>query len=58
MLTRSGPFRYHREKWRPSSFYVFPAVVVVMERKPRYWRVEFRWLVYGLDWEWWPKEGK
>jgi hypothetical protein len=55
MLTRSGPFRYHREKWRPSSFYVFPAVVVVMERKPRYWRVEFRWLVYGLDWEWWPK---
>jgi hypothetical protein len=56
MLTRTGSFWYHGEKWIPETIYVFPTVCIIKEHNPVYWRVEFRWLRAGVDWEWWPKK--
>jgi hypothetical protein len=53
MLSVSGPFRYAGNLLWPAVCYLFPTVCVVMESRPRYWRVEVHWLWWtvGVEWE-------
>lgn len=54
-LSVSGPFRYAGKLWKPAACYLFPTVCVVMESRPRYWRVEVHWLWWTVGAEWYGK---
>lgn len=57
MFSIEGPTGYS-QRWVPMTVFVVPTLFVVMEKRPRYWRIAIAWLWWTFGFEWEPKGGR